>query len=126
MAKIKSNKKGRRSGRNKSRGKYEIQRRRTTASKHRRAIKREKQLAFFKANPEVGSPSQLIARGIARTCDIMLGRRAWTIDPDALAESLARELEKVGAVITGRPTVQIIKKAIPLNPDTIRDANWTV
>jgi hypothetical protein len=54
-----SSKKGVRSGRNKRKGVYEAQRRRTTARKHRRAIKREKQHAFFAAHPDEGSPSQL-------------------------------------------------------------------
>jgi hypothetical protein len=54
-----SSKKGVRSGRNKRKGVYEAQRRRTTMNKHRRAIKRDKAHKFFAANPDKGSPSQL-------------------------------------------------------------------
>jgi len=60
--KQKSSKKGIRSGRNKRKGVYEAQRRRTTRNKNNRAIRREKQIKFFKANPDKGSPSQVEAR----------------------------------------------------------------
>ena len=77
---IKGNKKGKRSARNASKGVYKRQAARTSRNKHRRAISRAKRLAAVKANPLIGSPSQvrarLIARGIARCCDIMLGRKA--------------------------------------------------
>jgi hypothetical protein len=55
---MKGGKKGKRSARNKSKGVYVRQLARTTASKHRRAIRREKHIEFFKANPDKGSPSQ--------------------------------------------------------------------
>jgi hypothetical protein len=54
----KGHKKMKRSARNKKTGKYEKQRVRTTRNKNRRAIKREKQIAFLKSHPEAGSPSQ--------------------------------------------------------------------
>ena len=56
-------KKGRKASRNKATGVYLRQKARTTATKHRRAIKRETQRAFFKAHPEAGSPSQIARRG---------------------------------------------------------------
>jgi hypothetical protein len=117
MAKQAGSKKGARSGRNKSKGVYTRQRVRTTKRKHAKAIKRAKNLEQVKAHPEIGSPSQLRERGF----------KAWTIDFDSLAEMLAEQLAKNGAVITGKPTIEIIKKAMPIvNPVTIRDANWTL
>jgi hypothetical protein len=58
--KTKGRKKLTRSGRN--RAKYERQTYRTRANKRRRQSRREKQLAFFKTNPMLGSPSQVALR----------------------------------------------------------------
>lgn len=57
-------KKGRRSARNKTTGVYLRQRARTTARKHRNAIKRKNAIEFFKTHPHSGSPSQIRSRGL--------------------------------------------------------------
>jgi len=43
-------------------GKYEAQRRRTTARGHRRAIRREKRQKYFVENPDAGTPQRKLRR----------------------------------------------------------------